>query len=134
MVASATGFGTSSLPEPDMIPIGSIILWSGSTSTIPARFWLCNGTNGTVDLRDRFVICAGGEYDVHDDGGDDEHDHSITQNDHVHEPSNSVVAGSGAGSAWNSADNSTGAQADITIDETESLPPYYALAYIQRIS
>jgi len=117
-----------------MVPIGSIILWSGSIETIPAGFQLCDGTNGTVNLRDRFVVCAGGEYGVNANGGDDDHDHSITQNDHVHEPSNSVVAGTGAGSAWNSADNSTGAQADTTIDETESLPPYYALAYIQRIS
>lgn len=41
-----------------IIPIGGIIMWSGAISTIPTGWALCNGTNGTPDLRDRFVIGA----------------------------------------------------------------------------
>jgi hypothetical protein len=40
------------------IPIGCIIMWSGSISTIPSGWLLCNGTNGTPDLRDKFVVGA----------------------------------------------------------------------------
>ena len=40
------------------IPIGCIILWSGTVSTIPSGWRLCDGTNGTPDLRDKFVIGA----------------------------------------------------------------------------
>lgn len=40
------------------IPIGCIVMWSGSVSTIPSGWRLCDGTNSTPDLRDRFVIGA----------------------------------------------------------------------------
>ena len=40
------------------IPIGGIIMWSGSIATIPTNYALCNGSNGTPDLRNRFVIGA----------------------------------------------------------------------------
>lgn len=49
--------------EPQMaslMPQGGIIMWSGSVASIPAGWALCNGSNGTPDLRDRFVIGAGG--------------------------------------------------------------------------
>lgn len=38
---------------------GLIILWSGSIESIPSGWLLCNGSNGTPDLRDRFVMGAG---------------------------------------------------------------------------
>lgn len=40
------------------IPIGCIVLWSGSVNSVPSGWRLCDGTNGTPDLRDRFVIGA----------------------------------------------------------------------------
>lgn len=40
------------------IPIGCIILWGGSVAAIPSGWRLCDGTNNTPDLRDRFVIGA----------------------------------------------------------------------------
>ena len=42
------------------VPKGMIMLWSGSTSAIPTGWSLCNGSNGTPDLRDKFVMGAGG--------------------------------------------------------------------------
>lgn len=52
-----------------LVPIGMIIIWNGSVVTIPSGWQLCNGTNGTPDLRDRFVVGAGGSYAVGDIGG-----------------------------------------------------------------
>lgn len=43
-----------------LLPTGSIIMWYGSVSSIPLGWRLCNGQNGTPDLRDRFVMGAGG--------------------------------------------------------------------------
>lgn len=43
---------------------GIITLWSGSQGSIPAGWVLCDGTNGTPDLRDRFVVGAGSSYAV----------------------------------------------------------------------
>lgn len=37
---------------------GMIMMWSGSIATIPTGWVLCNGSNGTPDLRNRFVIGA----------------------------------------------------------------------------
>ena len=48
---------------------GMIILWSGSTGSIPSGFVLCNGSNSTPDLRDRFVVGAGNSYSVGATGG-----------------------------------------------------------------
>lgn len=48
---------------------GMIIMWSGSTSAIPSGWALCNGSNGTPDLRNRFVVGAGSAYSVGSTGG-----------------------------------------------------------------
>lgn len=40
------------------VPIGGIIMWSGSIATIPANWYLCNGSNSTPDLRDKFIVGA----------------------------------------------------------------------------
>jgi len=48
---------------------GMILIWSGSTGSIPSGWVLCNGSNGTPDLRDRFVVGAGSSYNVSATGG-----------------------------------------------------------------
>jgi microcystin-dependent protein len=50
-------------------PSGGIIIWSGSVASVPSGWYLCNGSNGTPDLRDRFVVGAGSTYAVADTGG-----------------------------------------------------------------
>jgi hypothetical protein len=45
------------------IPIGGIIMWSGSSSSLPTNWKFCNGANGTPDLRGRFVMCMNRELD-----------------------------------------------------------------------
>jgi len=51
------------------IPAGLISLWYGSIGSVPAGWYLCDGSNGTPDLRDRFVIGAGNTYAVAATGG-----------------------------------------------------------------
>lgn len=50
-------------------PVGTIIMWSGSAETIPTGWRLCDGSNGTPDLRGRFVVAAGGDYAAGQTGG-----------------------------------------------------------------
>lgn len=52
-----------------VLPYGVILMWSGSTSTIPSGFALCNGSSGTPDLRDRFIVGAGNLYNPNTTGG-----------------------------------------------------------------
>jgi hypothetical protein len=42
-----------------LIPPGSIIMWTGAVGSIPAGWHLCDGTGGTPDLRNRFIMGAG---------------------------------------------------------------------------
>lgn len=51
------------------VPQGVIVLWSGSADRIPQGWALCDGTNGTPDLRDRFVVGAGRNYAIGTIGG-----------------------------------------------------------------
>ena len=50
-------------------PVGTIRLWNGSVSSIPTGYVLCDGQNGTPDLRDRFIVGAGSSYTVGTTGG-----------------------------------------------------------------
>lgn len=73
----------------DIIPAGVILMWSGSVATIPAGWQLCDGTNGSPDLRDRFVVGAGSLYGVGAAGGSKDaitvaHSHGVTITDPGH--------------------------------------------------
>jgi hypothetical protein len=52
-----------------VFPVGGIILWSGSIASIPTGWKLCDGLNGTPNLRDRFIIGAGTTYGPGNTGG-----------------------------------------------------------------
>ena len=49
-LATSTSTGNSGMPA------GGIIMWSGTIASIPAGWALCNGSNGTPDLTDKFII------------------------------------------------------------------------------
>lgn len=48
---------------------GIIVMWSGAIDKIPTGWLLCDGTNGTPDLRNRFIVGAGTDYSVGNTGG-----------------------------------------------------------------
>jgi hypothetical protein len=51
------------------IPSGIINLWYGAIGSVPTGWYLCDGSNGTPDLRDKFVVGAGSSYSVGATGG-----------------------------------------------------------------
>jgi microcystin-dependent protein len=76
---------------------GTIIMWSGPIASIPTGWLLCDGTQGTPDLTDRFVLGVQAGQDPGDTGGEQfptlskanmpQHDHSFTTDvepDHKH--------------------------------------------------
>jgi hypothetical protein len=88
--------GTAPSP-PTPTPAGVIVLWSGSIGSIPAGWVLCNGSNGTPDLRNRFIVGAGSTYAVDATGGSADaivvsHTHTatstVTDPSHVHTTAN----------------------------------------------
>ena len=62
----------------EAIASGIIVIWVGLIENIPAGWQLTDGTNGTPDLRNRFVIAAGSTYAVNAVGGSANHVHNIT--------------------------------------------------------
>ena len=62
--------GSSATPTwGDAFVTGMIMLWSGSTSSVPSGWALCDGGGETPDLRNRFVVGAGSTYNPDDTGG-----------------------------------------------------------------
>jgi hypothetical protein len=134
------------------VPKGVIWMWNSTAATIPTGFQLCNGTNGTPDLRNKFIIgaSASGGYTVGNTGGSADaivvaHKHNVTDLGHSHKQSANLVAtrGGAQGGARESCGDSSidtgSSQTGITIDTegddgtNKNLPPYYALCYIQKM-
>ena len=163
------------------IPVGGIIMWSGTIASIPTNWRLCDGTTyGSVvtpDLRNRFIIGASLDTaTIHTPGGSGgitrahtsietgtnyvtggtkdtvvvSHSHGITDPGHVHgyngkggavHPSGgNNVAGWGAFSGTLGYQSTSNETTGITINSegqsgtNKNLPPYYALAFIMRVS
>ena len=138
------------------IPSGGIIIWSGSSASIPSGWVLCNGSNSTPDLRDKFVVGAGSTYAVGDTGGSANaivvshthtgtasggaHTHTVTT--HYSTSGSHSVSDNGGGYREGSFTATTDAGGthshSFTTDSTGSsatnanLPPYYALCYIMK--
>lgn len=107
------------MSELNSLPKGTIIMWSGSIETIPYSFALCDGDSGTVDLRNRFVVCVGSEYAVNDTGGNETHIHNV--------PSNS------GGPSGSNPDLAAIQDNPAFTDSASNIPPFYALCYIQKM-
>jgi hypothetical protein len=148
---ASTAFVTTAVAA--AFPSGGIIIWSGSSASIPSGWVLCNGSNSTPDLRDKFVVGAGSTYAVGATGGSANaivvsHTHTATVTDpgHLHtylENTSSEYVGTGVlrTDVYNDQTRNTStATTGITVaNSTEgssgtnaNLPPYYALCYIMK--
>jgi microcystin-dependent protein len=84
------------------VPKGVIVMWSGNSESVPDGWVICNGENGTTDVRDKFIVGAGSEdYPVGSTGGEKEITLTIAKipaHDHTLDLSGKVLSGSGE---WN---------------------------------
>ncbi len=144
----------------DIVPTGVIVMWSGSVASIPSGWLLCDGTNSTPDLRNRFIIGANADDSgvaktnitgspTQTGGSKDavvvSHTHSITDPGHAHtflvRPT--VLEGgvdqppldsNGTQTAYGTSTATTGISVNTAgVSGTNAnLSPYYALAYIMK--
>ncbi len=150
---ATTVFVANSLAN--ILPSGVIVIWSGSVASVPVGWLLCNGTNGTPDLRDRFIVGAGNVYNPNATGGSANatlptHTHTATSvvtdpgHAHIHNAPSGFDDGGFSGSVVENIISTLTANAvtGITVATTvasagssgvdANLPPYYALAYIMK--
>lgn len=146
-----------------LLPPGIISMWSGSIASIPVGWHLCDGTDGTPDLTEKFIIGAGYDYDPGDTGGAASHDHGGETADHTltiaeipeHDHPNGVgdqittsfVYSTVPASSVSNMNNDAGAGTfqgltgqtgggtghSHDIATASNLPPFYALAFIMRV-
>lgn len=131
---------------------GMIVLWPGAIADIPAGWALCDGSNGTPDLRNRFVVGAPEGDDPGGVGGAAEHDHVFTGDGHTHfftgdghtHPMSYALSSPDTGpkAAWDQAAHSDSGQAtgqtassdsNGTTETKDHLPPYIELAFIIKL-
>lgn len=134
-----------------VMPPGGIIMWSGVVSNIPTGWALCDGSNGTPDLRNRFIVGAGNSYNPGNTGGSNNvtlsvaqmpsHDHPITSATaptHGHSIISKFIKDLfgvkllGESIHWGSGNVSIDIGNKGGSQSHENRPPYYALCYIMK--
>jgi len=110
---------------------GMIVIWSGALVDIPNGWALCDGTQGTPDLSQRFVRNVGGSLVPGQAGGTLDHSHSFAGVGHTH-PFIDGPSGWTTGITKRNDITGTGTAHGNT-DVTANLPPYYVLAYIMKL-
>jgi hypothetical protein len=132
-------------------PSGGIIIWSGSSASIPSGWLLCDGSSSTPDLRNRFVVGATSTYAVGATGGSADaivvsHTHTATVTDPGHNHTYNTSAfninadNSGVRAGVSTSLSTSTATTGITVANSTTgssgtnanLPPYYALCYIMK--
>lgn len=108
---------------------GMIIIWSGSSASIPAGWHLCDGSESTPDLRNRFIVGAGDTYNVGNSGGTYQHTHTIPQHSHY----SNAQPGSFIASGNNFDEGFPTSEVTVYPQNSNHLPPYYALCYIMKL-
>lgn len=133
-------------------PVGTIVIWSGSADNIPDGWHLCDGTDGTPNLKDKFILSAGSTYKVGSNGGAASR---TLQASNIPTHNHNITLYHGTGTSVNtSTTNASGGVPEAKIgtnaltttttgviggptNTTSSfsiLPPYYALCYIMKIT
>lgn len=108
---------------------GMIVLWSGTTANIPDGWAICDGDNGTPDLRTKFVLGNGPGVPPHTTGGTFTHDHDFTGDGHYHR----IETGTGMPEGYEYRDWTVVEPAIGTTDAGSHVPPYYVLAFIMKL-
>ena len=127
---------------PDALPTGLIAMWHGLIANIPTGWLLCNGSNGTPDLRAKFVRGAPNGVEAGDTGGEDTHtlseaelpSHSHSYESYVatSESTERQSVQSQAGAYAEELKQSRTSGATGSGDAHENRPAYYQILYIMK--
>jgi len=96
---------------------------------IPDGYLLCDGTNDTPDLRNKFIRGAFPMKPPGSTGGEAIHTHPFTGDGHLHEADIGDHIFEEIGFRY----SSTNVAVSGTTDSKSTLAPYYSLAYLQKV-
>jgi len=106
-----------------------IIQWPLAILAIPAGWTLCDGTLGTPNLINFFIVGAGDTYAVGSSGGGNIHRHTSAFDTHGHSIDAGAAIAAGADyEACTSEEELTG-----FTNYANNVPPYYALVFIMKL-
>lgn len=121
------------------VPAGTIVDWSGASDNIPDGWALCDGTNGTPDLRGKFTLGAGPSYEVGATGGEEKHTLTTAEMpSHTHPVPGDKNAGA-SGSYYpilglmSNTKYRTNTESAGGSQPHNNMPPYYVLAKIMKL-
>lgn len=137
---------------PGPVPVGGIIMWSGAVDAIPRGYRLCDGTNGTPDLRGKFIVGYQSNDTDYDDIGNTggEKAHTLTINEMPSHNHGGATGNRGVhiGNAYTQPGTGVGDQqisyfqSDVNHNHSisaqgggqshENRPPYFVLAFIMK--
>ena len=132
-----------------IVPTGTVVMWSSALSNVPAGWALCDGTNSTPDLRDRFIVGHNDGVEPGETGGE----HSTTLTTAQLPPHNHPLGLEWPGGAgWPDPDDNTGSGQDYAVmsgiesthcclktgsegnaDPIDNRPAFYRLAFIMKL-
>ncbi len=64
VILTASNASTNLPSGTALVVTNMIVFWAGLSTAIPSGWHLCDGTNGTPDLRDKFIVGGGGTLSV----------------------------------------------------------------------
>lgn len=141
---------------PPIYKIGMIGLFLGDPEDVPSGWQLCDGSNGTIDMRNKFIKIPASLDDNGDIGGSNTHNHSPVSHTHISNGSHTHTGSTGGALVQRERRGANGGagivlaydthpissvssvtptytNSDITADTVDNQPAYRTVAYIQAV-
>lgn len=123
-------------------PKGAIMAWAGALEDVPEGWAVCDGENGTPDLRGKFLLGVSSSHALGKTGGEESHtlsENEIPYHRHTIDTHKDVTALGQYPSVPLAKLNSWGDSVSLNTDGVgggkahNNMPPYYSLYYIMKL-
>lgn len=107
---------------------GMIVIWHGTSGTVPAGYYICDGNNGTPDLRDRVPLCGDFIQPAGYVAGNWQHSHAFTNYSHYHR----FLSGSGFAAGMSFSTDTDAVNVSGNTMASQTLTPGVGMHYLMK--